>query len=61
MKIKAIVQFRDLEAKTIRNISDEFEVSEERFNELEIRGFVKSVEESPVGKAKPVKRKSRKV
>ena len=47
MKVKTIKAFRDLSEGIIRHVGTEFEVSEERYKELEERlpGFVSTVNE----------------
>ena len=47
MKVKTIKAFRDLSEGIIRHVGTEFEVSEERYKELEERlpGFVSPVDE----------------
>lgn len=47
MKAETIVKFRDLKARKIREIGQQFTVSKERYTELEKRGFVKEVKEKP--------------
>ena len=48
MKVKTIVTFKDLKAKTIRKAGEEFECSEERFAEILKKGkYVKPIVEQP--------------
>lgn len=45
MKAKAIVKFRDLKEKKLRQIGEEFEVSKERFKEINSTKYGVLVEE----------------
>lgn len=45
MKVKTIKRFTDLKEDKVRELNDEFEVSKERFGELDALGVVKLVEE----------------
>lgn len=47
MKVETTVKFRDLKENKIREIGEQFNVSKERYKELEKRGFVKEVKEEP--------------
>ena len=45
MKVKTITRFHDLEAKCIREVGEQFEVSKERYEVLKNRQYVKVLKE----------------
>lgn len=45
MKVKTIVKFKDLKEKKLREVGEEFEVSKERFKEINSTKYGKLVEE----------------
>lgn len=45
MRVKTIVKFKDLKEKKLREIGEEFEVSKERFKEINSTKYGKLVEE----------------
>ena len=53
MKVETIVRFHDLEAKCIREVGEEFEVSKERYKKLRDHGFVATWGDSMTPKIEP--------
>lgn len=45
MRVETIERFTDLKENKVRELNDEFEVTKERFDELNALGLVKVVEE----------------
>ena len=64
MKVKAIKNFNDLEARTYRNIGDEFEVSEERATFLANHNAVEIIKQpisdEPIKEEKEIIKKPKK-
>lgn len=53
MKVKTIKRFRDLKEKKVREVGDEFEVTQKRFDEIQkVGNFVVDMEEKQTGEEK---------